>query len=418
VEKIFIKIIFFLIVSYISAEFYATATESSKRSKKYLFVFIMLSHAGIILPVYSIYESFFDVLQIVLELIIIFVFTDGKVMKKIYAYLWFNVFCMIGMAVGYVIYMLAGNTLKTGTDILSVVIYYGVYLVIVEVACLIFIGVDKKRQQQMYSIGGVELSVIMGTSTLLIIYAVGRGVFSSEGYMRHSVIYGLLIYVLLAIGFVWVFNRKIYERDSRLVKKYVEETYCKNTDIFERQLSEKEKLYGEKISRMKSELGAIYESMGDRSKIIESMLCEKKRLAEEKCINVKIISEIENEVAMATEDIVCVMGNLMDNAIRAAGNAKLSCDNSQYSVFNCAGNEIMDDCDIFLKMYAGKDGIKLTLENIYDGNLRKEDDRLKTTKTESGEHGLGVENVRRTLAKYGKEMTIEADDKVFRVIVK
>jgi len=78
----------------------------------------------------------------------------------------------------------------------------------------------------------------------------------------------------------------------------------------------------------------------------------------------------------------------------------------------------MDDCDIFLKMYAGKDGIKLTLENIYDGNLRKEDDRLKTTKTESGEHGLGVENVRRTLAKYGKEMTIEADDKVFRVIVK
>lgn len=88
-------------------------------------------------------------------------------------------------------------------------------------------------------------------------------------------------------------------------------------------------------------------------------------------------------------DICLILGNLLENAVEAAQKA----DGKRY---------------IKIKMKYDKNNLLLFVVNNYKGKLIKaRDNRLKSTKTDAGNHGVGLSSVYRAAAKYHGAVVIE-----------
>lgn len=88
-------------------------------------------------------------------------------------------------------------------------------------------------------------------------------------------------------------------------------------------------------------------------------------------------------------DICLILGNLLENAVEAAQKA----DGKRY---------------IKIKMKYDKNNLLLFVVNNYKGKLIKaKDNRLKSTKTDAGNHGVGLSSVYRAAAKYHGAVVIE-----------
>lgn len=88
-------------------------------------------------------------------------------------------------------------------------------------------------------------------------------------------------------------------------------------------------------------------------------------------------------------DICLILGNLLENAVEAAQKA----DRKRY---------------IKIKMKYDKNNLLLFVVNSYKGKLIKaKDNRLKSTKTDAGNHGVGLSSVYRAAAKYHGAVVIE-----------
>lgn len=91
-------------------------------------------------------------------------------------------------------------------------------------------------------------------------------------------------------------------------------------------------------------------------------------------------------------DICLILGNLLENAVEAAQKV----DGKKY---------------IEIKMKYDKNNILLSVTNSYSGKLLKtKDHRLKSTKTDTENHGVGLASVYRAVAKYCG--TVIIDDSV------
>ena len=91
-------------------------------------------------------------------------------------------------------------------------------------------------------------------------------------------------------------------------------------------------------------------------------------------------------------DICLILGNLLENAVEVAQKV----DGKKY---------------IEIKMKYDKNNILLSVTNSYSGKLLKtKDHRLKSTKTDTENHGVGLASVYRAVAKYCG--TVIIDDSV------
>lgn len=98
---------------------------------------------------------------------------------------------------------------------------------------------------------------------------------------------------------------------------------------------------------------------------------------------------IPMEMPFRGADICLILGNLLENAVEAAQKAE----GKKY---------------IRLHMKYDKNNLLLFVENNYKGVLIKtKDKRLKSTKTDAGNHGVGLSSVYRIAAKYHGVVTID-----------
>ena len=98
---------------------------------------------------------------------------------------------------------------------------------------------------------------------------------------------------------------------------------------------------------------------------------------------------IPMEMPFRGADICLILGNLLENAVEAAQRAE----GEKY---------------IRLHMKYDKNNLLLFVENNYKGVLIKtKDKRLKSTKTDAGNHGVGIPSVYRIAAKYHGVVTID-----------
>ena len=114
-------------------------------------------------------------------------------------------------------------------------------------------------------------------------------------------------------------------------------------------------------------------------------------------LNCEITTKIEvpKEEFLSQFDLNMMLSNLLENAIEAL-------------------EKISDRrLEVYMKCKEGM--LYVSVYNTFNGNVRKEGNRLVTTKKEKSKHGLGMNNVKAVVEKYDGSINIKTDKEFFKV---
>ena len=118
---------------------------------------------------------------------------------------------------------------------------------------------------------------------------------------------------------------------------------------------------------------------------VNALLCSKVDLILQKGLDYDFRILLEERISIADIDLCSLIGNALDNAIRAAVSA--------------------EDQKISLRCRCDKGMFMLKVVNGFGGEI---DGRLKTTKPDSGRHGFGIPGMREIAARYGGALEAKA----------
>ncbi len=96
-------------------------------------------------------------------------------------------------------------------------------------------------------------------------------------------------------------------------------------------------------------------------------------------------------------NICVILGNLVDNAVRAASKS--------------------EEKRLTIKIQVKQEVLFIFIENSYSGEIIEKTDTLQTTQKDPAIHGIGLENVKKVVAANGGEIKIEYTENRFCVQV-
>lgn len=135
--------------------------------------------------------------------------------------------------------------------------------------------------------------------------------------------------------------------------------------------------------------------------VLNAILQEKKQEGDKQAIHMDIYVEpgIHTE-KISDMDMVTMLGNLLDNAVRAAS----LCNMERY---------------VRVRIFMNKERgfLVFKIVNPYAGELSHTEDGYLSTKREKGIHGIGLKNVKRTAEKYGGYLECSEEQQVFTAIL-
>ena len=136
------------------------------------------------------------------------------------------------------------------------------------------------------------------------------------------------------------------------------------------------------------------------NRLLNTILNEKKKAADEKCIKMKITIEPEFMVDhLENMDLIIIMGNLLDNAMEAADKCEAGCINVYLYTQNSASFSV------------------IKIVNNYTGEIKTRDDRIITSKDDKSKHGFGIQNVSTAAERYNGYLQNFYEDGKFTAIV-
>lgn len=190
-------------------------------------------------------------------------------------------------------------------------------------------------------------------------------------------------------------EKTYYHNQSELLQKNYEELRqfrhdIKNKILVIRQMleqNETERIY-EYISQIASKLDntKVYSQSGNV--VIDNIINYKLGKAEEQGVKVKADIGIPSQIKIEDDDIVIILGNLLDNAIEAT--ARL--ENNRYIEVNIEYN---------------KDCVFIIVKNSYDNIINIVNGTIKTRKKDDVLHGIGLKSVEATVEKYDGAINYE-----------
>lgn len=128
--------------------------------------------------------------------------------------------------------------------------------------------------------------------------------------------------------------------------------------------------------------------------VVDSIINYKLRNINDREINLYIDVCIPKKLEISDVDMTVVLGNLLDNAVRAVKEA--------------------DRKKLQITMRYNKGRLILQIENAYK-NIIKVQGKLQTTKKEKQGHGIGLESVREVIERYDGVIQIDCEDNMFVV---
>jgi len=148
-------------------------------------------------------------------------------------------------------------------------------------------------------------------------------------------------------------------------------------------------------------LGNIEESdaySNTQNTAFDSIINFKLNNAKDENIKLDIRLLIPPALNIEVADIVTIIGNLLDNALDAVAK--------------------VEDRRIKLDIEYSRESLFIQVENTFDGVVKYniEDKRISTRKN-SGEHGHGLKNIRKSVEKYNGHIDIAHDENIFTVTV-
>lgn len=135
--------------------------------------------------------------------------------------------------------------------------------------------------------------------------------------------------------------------------------------------------------------------------VLNVILSEKQKLADDNNINFDIFIEPGIILNMVEDiDLIAMMGNLLDNAFRAARD----CKNERYVKLKIYMQDVLGFCVI-------------KIINNFWGDIVMDGDRFISTKIEKGIHGLGISSVNKIAEKYGGFLSCKVSDNIFEAVL-
>lgn len=115
-------------------------------------------------------------------------------------------------------------------------------------------------------------------------------------------------------------------------------------------------------------------------------------------VDIKIDINIPQNLNILAFDLTVILGNLLDNAIRAIKQTK---SNKKLSLY----------------MHCTKGSLVILIDNSYNGKLNMKEGILQTTKVFTENHGIGLKNAEKTVSNYNGELQINHTTDMFSVVV-
>lgn len=129
---------------------------------------------------------------------------------------------------------------------------------------------------------------------------------------------------------------------------------------------------------------------------IDSIVNYKFTRAEEIGISVDSEITIPNNLNLNSNDLVAILGNLLDNAIEAT-------------------SKLNDNKYIKLHIKYNKGTVFIAVKNSFDGKLNIVGNEYKTTKDSDSLHGIGMKSIETTIKQYNGEMKVSHTNNEFLV---
>lgn len=200
-------------------------------------------------------------------------------------------------------------------------------------------------------------------------------------------------------------ERTYYHNQSMLLQKNSNDLREFRHDINNKLMVIKQYVEKDEIEQLKNYINEIsgkliknniYSVSGNFA--IDSIINYKLSEAEEKGITVAADIALPESIDVEDDDMVVILGNLLDNAIEATSQLK---DNKYIN--------------IMLKMK--NDSIFLNVENSHNNKINIKRQTILTTKEDKRLHGIGLSSVKNTIYKYNGIIEMEYDDNKFEVTV-
>lgn len=132
--------------------------------------------------------------------------------------------------------------------------------------------------------------------------------------------------------------------------------------------------------------------------IIDSIINSKLQDACDRGIDVKVRVQLPTDLEANSDDMVVILGNLLDNAIEAC-------------------EKVEENKYVNFVMNYEKDCIFITVHNSFDGIVKHYNNGFQTRKENSEHHGIGLRSVKKTIDEYDGSIDFSCEEKDFGVSV-
>jgi sensor histidine kinase YesM len=245
--------------------------------------------------------------------------------------------------------------------------------------------------------------------------------FQANGLTSFEVLSGILLILLINFATFYLYDKitdvlsermnsllaleqnKYYNKQLEMIKSSLQATSTIRHDLknhmftirtlVENSESESTLSY---ISKIMDEIVTKKEYAASGNTVIDSIINFKLQEAEQSGIRTAVDLKIPDKLEIPPFDMTVILGNLLDNAITAAG-------------------AVEENPYINLKIKFDKGRLLIQMDNPYIGEIKEEDGRILTKNMDHDSHGIGLQNITKIIQKYDGIINIDHSGNIFVV---
>ena len=321
---------------------------------------------------------------------------------------------LINATFDYIIFMFT-STLRITSFYITGIMYCCLYIVVCIVLILTRGKFESETMQGFFESISPAFYVVIILADISAYYDVIVS-HDSTYYVEGSNIVRLISTVLMVGAVFYIVNKysnslykqKESEMQVDMQMKLYSEMIKKNRDIREFRHDYKNNLFSletfidnEKYDEAKkyiTDLNGSLEKTKNRyatgNFLADAIVSDKADDASESRIDIDFNGTIPAE-GISNSDLCTILANSLDNAIRAC--------------------KSIAPCRIVISSRENSKGVIIKIKNPVKEKVEIKDNKIKTTKSDKENHGIGIENIKKTAEKYGGYVELSCDDSFFEI---
>ena len=353
---------------------------------------------------------------IALSIICWFAYQEIFAIKEMMIFLAISLSAISEGIVAAILIIIKGNI--NGNTMLYSIISKIIFWCIIRILSILYKGKIETVRKKSYGVF-LTVAVVANSSSLLGILKVTE---ETSGGMLQTLF--IFIAFVLLISDISAFKLYVmYQEQSEM--RRVKQEYANQLIMYDKHLSEKQMVIDE-VRRVKHDMknnmiylqnllkanpeeaekylekfiGKTTKKTDEFSKSgnfsIDSMLNYKNMIAKSKGLSLILEEQTPINLPYENSDLCVILGNLLDNAIEEAENS--------------------ENKEIDVRIVYVKNKLKITVKNYYTGKIKKDTGgNFISTKSDTKNHGIGLQSVTRIVDAYGGVMEVRTDHSVFQV---